>query len=321
MKLAFAAFAIAALYASAPAAAGQPLRSEIVVDSDVVTLGDFYPDAGRLAAVPLFRAPDLGTTGRVPASAVAERARRAGYEEAGTDGLRSVQVTRRAIVVDQKRLESFLREELILANPHLKPQNLDIALYGFGRTINADPAANQPIRLERLDWQAETGRLEATVRIAANGPINTFDLHGQAIEQVEVYTSAVSLDRGAIVKEGDLSTIRLPRHRVTDRMVTDPSSVIGLAARRSLRPAAPLQTADFEPPVLVERGEKVTVVFQTAGMKLTAVARSLANGAKGETIEVLNPQSRRIISATVVGRGQVSVDTGLQRTASLKETN
>ncbi|MBA5779303.1 flagellar basal body P-ring formation protein FlgA [Stappia sp. F7233] len=321
MKLGLATFAIATALGLAAAAADQPLRSEVVVERDIVTLGDFYPDAGKLAAIPLFRAPDLGTSGRVPASAVADRARRAGYEAAGTDGLRSVQVTRRAVVVDQARLETFLREELILANPRLKPENIELSLYGFGRIINADPAARQPISVERLDWQAETGRLEATVRIATNEPINTFELRGQAVEQIEIYTASVSLERGAVVEEEDLSAMKLPRHRVTDRMVTDPAAIIGLAARRGLRPGAPLQLADFEPPILVERGEKVTIVLQTSGMKLTAVAQALANGAKGQTIDVLNPQSRRTISATVTGRGQVTVNAGLQRTASLKETN
>lgn len=319
MMIRLAAFLACSTLGIATAFSASPLRSEVVVDRAIVTLGDFFPDAGPLAATPLFRAPDLGTSGKVAASLVVERARQAGFDAAATDGLDEVYVRRRALVIEQEQVEAAILEDLLARNPHLAPGTVELSIFGFNHQVLADPSASRPVAVEQLTWQANTGRLEAKIHIATGKITETYDIRGQATELVEVYTLTDTLERGRVISESDLGTIRLPRSRVTERMVTNPSAVVGLAARRSLRPATPLQVVDFEQPVLVQRGDKVTVTFQTAGMKLTATAQALVNGTRGEVIDVMNPQSRRIISATVVGRGQVTVGGGFQTTASLQE--
>ena len=75
---------------------------------------------------------------------------------------------------------------------------------------------------------------------------------------------------------------------------------------------------DLQPPVLVERGDKVTLVYKVPGMTLTAQGQAIAQGGKGDVVDIINLQSRRTVSATVVSRGRVVVDAGFQRTASLE---
>ena len=62
-----------ALPAQAGETAGEKpvLRSQVMTLSDIVTVGDFYSNAGMLASKPLFRSPDMGTSGNVPADVVA----------------------------------------------------------------------------------------------------------------------------------------------------------------------------------------------------------------------------------------------------------
>ena len=61
---------LGALGISAKAEAiGQPnserpaLKSEAIVNGDIVRIGDLIENAGIVASVPIFRAPDLGHTG------------------------------------------------------------------------------------------------------------------------------------------------------------------------------------------------------------------------------------------------------------------
>lgn len=313
-----AAFALSSALGLAGALADAPLRSEVVVTRDIVTIGDFYPDAGRFANMPLFRAPDLGTSGSVPASVVADRARDAGYEQAAADGLTQVHVRRDAIRIDTLRVEEEVRAELIRQAPHLKASNLELSLSGFSGPRLADPAAAQPIAVESLSWDAEAGRLDAVVAISTGTARETFHLRGRAVELVEVYAPAARIDRGAVISNGDLTIVRLPRNRVNERMITDPEEAVGLAAKRGLRPSAPLLSGDLQPPVLVERGDKVTLVYNVPGMTLTAQGQAIAQGGKGDVVDIINLQSRRTVSATVVSRGRVVVDAGFQRTASLE---
>src|ERR1700754_3777567 len=74
---------------SAPA-----LKPAASVSSDIVTLGDLVANAGTKAGFAVFRAPDLGQTGAVPARDILEAAALHGLTKVETGGLDSVSVTR-----------------------------------------------------------------------------------------------------------------------------------------------------------------------------------------------------------------------------------
>src|SRR5260221_7284538 len=95
-------FAIAALLAlgASAAAQGTPqqerpvLKSAAIVTGDIVRVGDLVENAGIIANVAIFRAPDLGFTGNVPASAVVEAVRAHALVGLDTGGINEVAVTR-----------------------------------------------------------------------------------------------------------------------------------------------------------------------------------------------------------------------------------
>src|SRR3569833_4620889 len=51
------------------------LKAEATVTGDLVRIGDLIENAGMIAGEPIFRSPDLGMTGMVPATAVVEAVR------------------------------------------------------------------------------------------------------------------------------------------------------------------------------------------------------------------------------------------------------
>src|SRR5580704_17251656 len=61
-----------------PAAPSGPVpmvRRSVTVTSDIVRLGDLIDNAGAFGSIPVFRSPDVGTTGSVPSRKVIEAAR------------------------------------------------------------------------------------------------------------------------------------------------------------------------------------------------------------------------------------------------------
>lgn len=311
--------AIVALTAVQAVAAGA-LRSEIRVTGPVVTLGDFFPDAGRHGATPLFRSPDLGTRGNVPASLVVERARAAGYEEADTDGLRSVSVERLAITVGARELEEALRERIVERYPNVDAKSLEVNVAGMHAPVLVDASETTPVRVDMLDWNPASGQLRATVRVRGEHS-RTLTLTGSAMETIEIFTATRPIDRGAIISASDLAVDRMPRQRLAPNQVTDRETVVGLAARRSIQPGRPIFRSDFEEPILVRRGERVTMIYRVAGMTLTTVGQAMESGSAGAMIDILNLQSRRTITATVRGHDQVEVGFSPRRLAQLQETN
>src|SRR6476660_5261532 len=92
-KLIVALTALTAL--SAAAAASEPahpqLRAEAVIAGDIVRIGDLIENAGIVAQVPIFRAPDLGFSGTVSAEAVAEAVRPHALIGLNTGGVQEVE--------------------------------------------------------------------------------------------------------------------------------------------------------------------------------------------------------------------------------------
>jgi flagellar basal body P-ring formation protein FlgA len=51
----------------------------------------------------------------------------------------------------------------------------------------------------------------------------------------------------------------------------------------------------------------VTLVFESPGVRVTMQAKAIEAGTLGDLIQVLNPQSKRIVQATVDGPGRVII--------------
>ncbi len=298
------------------------LRSQVMTLSEVVTIGDFYSNAGMLASRPLFRSPDMGTSGNVPADLVAERARAAGLQLAATDGLRSVVVHRGATRFEQEQLESLVASALMERNAGLDGDNLDVRLIQAPARILADPTVKDPVRIDSATWSQSSGHFTIHATVAVEHGTQPVTLTGVAQEMVEIITLAQPLRRGDILKEDDLATTRMPRKKVPSGAMLDAEDIVGKEARINIRADAPLSSKNFQRPILISRGEKITVTFYMPGMKLTSRAQAMVEGAKGDVIDVMNLQSRRIVPATVISRGQVRVHASNPVVASLNsETN
>jgi flagella basal body P-ring formation protein FlgA len=83
--------------------------------------------------------------------------------------------------------------------------------------------------------------------------------------------------------------------------------MIGQVAQRGLSAGSIMRNGDVAPPDLVTRGETVTVVFDTPGLALSLRGQANEGGRLGATITVTNPVSKKVLTATIVGAGRVSV--------------
>jgi len=126
------------------------------------------------------------------------------------------------------------------------------------------------------------------------------------------------VERGDILKSSDVSLERRPRSNI--RRGGEPRSRArpADAPLDPRRPAA--QTADLAKPDLVQRDQTVTLTFQSAGLYLTIRGKALDNGTEGDVVNVLNLQSKRTVSGTVIGRGQVAIQVATPRPPATDNT-
>lgn len=122
---------------------------------------------------------------------------------------------------------------------------------------------------------------------------------------VPVLTQALGI--GDVIGPDDIEVVELPYGRVPRNAITDPAELIGMSPKRLLRPGFAVRDGDVAPPVVIKKNTVVIMVFDRAGLFLTAKGKALENGAAGEAIRVENLQSGIAVQGVVQPDGHVEV--------------
>jgi flagella basal body P-ring formation protein FlgA len=287
-----------------------------------VRIGDLIDNAGANARVPIFRAPDLGHTGTVSAARVVEAVRAHGFTILDTNGVTEVAVTRASRVVSVKELEERIAA-VIARQPGVgDPSGLAVTIERDARPLQLEPTAAE-LQPTRVYYEPRSGRFDITFELAGDAAARRAPLRyqGRAIESVEAVTLARPLNRGDVVKASDVSIERRPKAEVRSDSAVALADVLGLAARRPLRAGELVRTGDLMKPDIVQRNEAVTLVYQVPGLVLTIRGKALESGALGDSVNVLNLQSKRTVQGTVTGPGRVDIAATTAHTVTQFKSN
>lgn len=104
----------------------------------------------------------------------------------------------------------------------------------------------------------------------------------------------------------ELQTRRLPG--IASNFVSDVSAVQGRRLRRALPAGSPLTTDVLDRAVLVQRGQRVTLIASTGDIEIRAQGQALAEGGAQDRIRVQNVSSLKIVEGVVENAGTVRVD-------------
>ncbi|HEY1979458.1 MAG TPA: flagellar basal body P-ring formation chaperone FlgA, partial [Xanthobacteraceae bacterium] len=175
------------------------------------------------------------------------------------------------------------------------------------RTLQIEPTATGALQVVALAYDARTSRFDVTFGLPSSAELRRQSAHysGTAIETVDAVTVTRPVDRGEVLKSSDLAVLRRPKTEIG--LLTGLDAVAGLAARRPLRPGQPLAPVDVMKPEIVQRNDTVTIVYQAPGVTLTLRGQAHDAGALGDTIGVLNVESKRVVQAVVSGPDRVTV--------------
>ncbi|WP_162006410.1 flagellar basal body P-ring formation chaperone FlgA [Bradyrhizobium betae] len=288
--------------------AAPTLRASVTVTSDVVRVGDLIDNAGSAALIPVYRSPDLGTTGALPVAQVLSVLRGKQVIGVMTGDIKEVQVTRLARTLVNKDLENAVAAALERRFGLGDAANITVT---FDRGISdmrldaSNSGALQPVATR---YDARSGRFDVAFEIVNdNNPAPTkLRFTGNAIETVEVAVLTRDIDRADLLKSSDVALERRPKAEVTGEAASRDRTV-GMQLRRPMRAGTPIRVADIVKPDFVSRDQSVTVIYQVPGIYLTTRGKALESGTEGDTVSVLNLQTKRTLTGTVTGRGQVTV--------------
>lgn len=130
--------------------------------------------------------------------------------------------------------------------------------------------------------------------------------------KVKAYTQVLVANRpivrNSVIQQDDLNFIRQDIGRYHAGVFTNPDDLVGMVAKRSIRHNAVITPRMVKPKRLVKRGDMITIIAESGGMKIRTMGEALMDGHQGQVIQVKNNRSGRKVSAEVIARLTVKVN-------------
>ncbi|GAB6144613.1 flagellar basal body P-ring formation chaperone FlgA [Desulfocicer niacini] len=150
-------------------------------------------------------------------------------------------------------------------------------------------------------------RLKAVVTV--NGSLeNKVELCGWLDVFETVVCASRSLKRGTVIKAKDIYLERRNISSMMDDVLVDMSQVVGLMTKHNIKDNDTLKRWVLKQSPVVQRGDMVTILVQSGGLRVTVPGKVLDDGFKGQTVSVLNTMSSKKIIARVIDNLMVQVD-------------
>jgi flagella basal body P-ring formation protein FlgA len=293
------------------------LKELVTVTSELVRIGDLVENAGGMADIPVFRAPDLGQTGSVAVARIAEALRPFDVTGFEADGFNEVIVTRLSRAITAKEIMERIARAVSGRYGYGDAANLAVMLDRDIRILHVEAVASAELAVTRLSLEPRSGRFDIGFEIPGSAAARRLPLRftGTVTETVEAATLTRALRAGEVIKASDVSVERRPKSEVGHEAMTA-DQAIGLSVKSAVRSGVALRADNLMRPQVVQRNESVTLFYQVPGISLTVRGKALEAGAIGDLVSVLNTQSNRTLQATVIGPGRLSIGSVMPIVAS-----
>ncbi|WP_051362405.1 flagellar basal body P-ring formation chaperone FlgA [Solimonas soli] len=185
------------------------------------------------------------------------------------------------------------------------PASAEVSAEGLDPRLRLPACAQPPAATAD---QRRGARVSVTLRCAAPQAWTLYvPVAVRDVREVPVLARAVrrgeAFDAGALRSERR-DVAQLPFGWL-ERWSSDAQAYAEAEFRRPLAAGQVPGPDDLAPRRCVRRGDAVTLIGRAAGIEVRVEARALADGARGERIQVENARSRRVVPAIVTGPGTV----------------
>jgi flagella basal body P-ring formation protein FlgA len=299
--------------------------SEIHVAGDVVTLGEIFdglaPENAADADVEIAKAPPVGKTIALDSGTLyglATLHHIAWVPHSSFDRIIVIRDAGGSAAAGSSSSFSAAAPDLGLIVPPLKvaiaAQNkssadkLDIVLdSGAQQHLLAGIPADAALTVENLDVAATGHHFTATLVNAASG--ERYAVAGKEYAVLDVPVPSRKIAEGDLIRAEDLGTVPQREDQLRSDTVVKADTLIGKVAKRPLEANLPVQERNLGLPVVMKRGDLVTMIVTGNGITLTAQGRALSDAGMGETVKLANAASNRTVEGVVTGTNTATVRT------------
>lgn len=300
------------LFYGIPASAAPPahLRSNVIVDGDTVRLGDLFDGLEKYGDKVIAYAPAPGRKLILEATWLYRVARAYRVPWRPTSRFDRAIVERHSHIIETAQIEETITRAL-RKEAHIE-NDIEIELDDRTMRIFLPTDISPSVRVSAVSYQPRSGRFSAILIPEQDSTGKSrFPVDGSVYKLVDVPTLAHRLYGDDIIGKRDIVWKQMRVNRLDPRTILNEAKMVGMSPRRPLLAGRAILLTEVQPPTLVRRGKRVTIQLRTRFLQLTALGKSLENGAKGDTVKVQNIDSGKTIEAVVVGPERVSVSAGV----------
>jgi flagella basal body P-ring formation protein FlgA len=280
------------------------LRTMTTLHGSNVYLRDLFDDAGKNAEALLGPGPEPGGRIIVEATQLDSIARQFGVAWRSVSGADRAVLERPGRPLRRDDAVEAVRTAISAAGA---PDDFAIDIPGFSPPLVPFEAVTV-LTVSQLDYDSNSGRFTALLSVTGDGmnPINT-RISGRAEELAEVPVAVTRLLPETVLRADDIHLAHVRLDQIRTEIARSADQIIGMELRRPIPAGQPLRLADLTRPAMVQRGSTVQVQLSSAGLSVTGQAVAIDGGAEGDRIRVQNLSSRALLTAEVIGPGQVRV--------------
>jgi flagella basal body P-ring formation protein FlgA len=296
---------IAAVLGAATADA-QVLRPRAMVDGDVVRLGDIFAalpaDAAERAIAP---APSPGRTTLFDAATLVQLARENGLNWAPQTRFDRAVVQRASRTVDAEDIEAGI---LAALKSEGLEDGMQIDLLNRRLALHAATGDGRPFEIRGVRYDRREKSFVASLMVDGGSDGATpVEVRGTVFRTARVPVLARAMRNGQVIGEDDIVWKDVREGSVDPNLALEPEAMIGKTPRTSVRPGEMLRRNELMAPIVIAKGELVTMVVSTPMMTLTAQGKATESGAEGQPIKVENTRSRTVVEGVVAGPNRVLI--------------
>jgi flagella basal body P-ring formation protein FlgA len=275
------------------------------VTSDVVTVGDIFDNTGEYATYALAPAPEVGKKLMLSKNDLQRIVETFRLNWKAPEEDISVALERDAIAVDADALIDALEKSDLTAKISTDAK---FVLTEPAGPIVLEGRALPELAVTKTAFDPATERFTATLRISRDGEsIKEVALAGIATPMLRVPVLTATIPPNAVISRSDIVEKVLPKRTVRADTVLSAEALVGMAPKRTLQADQPILNSELTPPLMIKRNELVTVIYRNGPILLSTRARALANGTRGDSVTLMNLNSKKPFEAIVTGPQQAEV--------------
>jgi len=163
--------------------------------------------------------------------------------------------------------------------------------------------SREPESLDAISWDPASSRFVAVL---------VFDgkrvrMSGNARAEVEVPVVTRTIQPGEVIRDADVSMIRVAAVRSLESVASAKEEVVGKEARKSISAGRVIPSESVADPSVIRRNRTVTMVYRDGAMTLTSRGKALGDAKVGEDVRIAPPGGGQPVVGVAMEDGTVKV--------------